>query len=338
MQELMRLCRQYLPQTLVGEQSFEEHLAVARQLPPYFSDDFGHEIYLDRPDDRAGISFMVRPGTSGWDFLCGRKEGTGRQLFEKPAWQRVRDFCLAAEHPSDWPETALRHIWFEFDIDADQMIIPDIFISLKRSQATPAVVENMIGFTAAQFGDLNFLNNVPALAPCLKSVHEGGLLNFGLMLARTFNGVRLEIFFPEGMESLYAYLENIPWPGSLTDLKKQVSWLDPVQANTILQIDLGQSVLPKMSIYLNLGEEKAAVFDMLAWGKIISSFEGQGLILPAKKEALLGFPGGTRELLGVDFVLLRGLSHLKIIFDGGDFLRAKGYFGFSCKEPFRVDN
>lgn len=328
----MQLCRQYLPETLVGEDSFEEHLAVARQLPPYFADDFGYEIYLDRPDSRAGVSFFVRPKTSGWDFLCGRKASAQNVLFAKPAWERVRDFCLAVENEADWFPQALRGIWFEFDIDAGQTIKPDIFIALQRFEVSTPVAEKMIVFAAEQLGNTDFLNNAPALVPCLQQIPVGsGVLNFGLLLARNISGVRLEIYFPQGLAALYTYLEQISWPGSLKDLRTQTNWLATIPALPVLQIDLGQSVAPKMSIYLQSRGEKIAGMDRDYWSKLLSPFVTKGLCLPTKQMALLGFSGGTREVLGIDFVLLRGLSHAKITYGGPSSLWAKGYFGFMCQ-------
>ncbi len=329
----MRLCRQYVPEALVDEASYALHLAIAGQLPPYFADDFGYETYLDRPGGQAGISFFVRPGRSGWAFLCGRKGEAFHHFFVNPAWQRVRHLCLEADELESY--TALRGLWFEFDIDADQIIVPDIFISTHRKAASAANIRKMIEATAAVFGRSDLSAELPRLRNCLEQVPEKSVvLNCGLLLARSFAGVRLEVNFPRKLDPLFAYLDKIAWTGSTADLRRRLGWLREIHADYILQIDLSESILPKLSIGLELLDQKISGMDKVRWGELFSTLEKQGLCNPVKGEALLTFPGGTREFMEIEFLLLRQLSHVKIIYQFQEALRTKAYFGFVSKDTW----
>lgn len=324
MDALVDLCLARMPAGLTSPADSLRHRRTAARLPITFSELVGFETYIDRPTPVMGMALTTRVASAGWRYLCG--DGAGEPSSpDHPVWRRLQDFCRWAEGAASGAAAQTGGIWSEFDVDAEQNLVPDIFIDVQETPlqgpGAVATVQQMAQRLLAD--DLTSIH--APLIRTLEAIERGGVVFLGFMLARPQPGVRLVISQAGGMEQIYRYLAAVDWPGSLEKLARATAWLDEGAAHCVLQVDVATEVKPRLSIELH---SKLEPFDRAGWGALLQRFADRGLCCPEKATALTTFPGGTQEVWGLPFHLIRQVNHLKIVYEEGRPMRAKGYFYF----------
>lgn len=327
--QLLTLCQKRLPPGLVVPEAVTALLHIGQQLPILFADCLGFETYLEPSRPTAGLYMCVAPQSPGWQFLVAPDSVSSPGLLAQPVWQRIRKLCRAMDglegETSDW----ITGLWLEFDVDSAQSVIPDIFLSPNRQRPDTQQVQTLAELAIEKLQEMKLSSVTPTLTTYLERLPSGSaVIHLGVLLGRAQRGVRLVIRFPKQVDALYTYLARVDWPGAVGDLQTATAWMAGMADSYNLQIDLAETLAPRISIECCLAGQAIWGMDQSRWSALLDAFAAQGLCPSARREALLTFPGGTHEMLCLWLVLLRQLSHAKVIYQPGHFVQAKAYFQY----------
>lgn len=262
-----------------------------------------------------------------------------------PVWQFFQEFCQEWVAPTSFLHQSVKDVWLEFDVDGppSQVPVPCIFLLLNQesvsdTQALISVARRILNDRATTQFESN-------LRLCADSLPEGAQITYiGAMLSRPTNTVRLNLggISPQQLPD---YLEKIGWSEPTNTLESLVSTLsDLVDEIRLFDIDVGDTVLPKIGLECFFRKQPK---HEPRWQTFLDHLVEWGLCTQAKKNAFLAWPGYTQRnqapelwpsnLNPVDLFLgsralsifVRRLSHVKIVYQPGTPLEAKGYLGFS---------
>lgn len=306
------------------------------------------------PVERAGFECRLGETLAALDMSLNlRRDQRSARAFREhggrgPWWETLRRLLRAVEDSATPLHDALREMWLEFDLidtgEADQLTIPCVFATFHKKEIAPiAALE--------QFLDLSLDGAAPAaispaLRGCLDHLPAGGFpLHLGAMLSRSGSGVRLAL---AGLATadIPDYLRRVGWPGSAERAGEVLTWLGPLVDRLCLNLDIGSRVLPGFKLEGYFLPARQREDEARRWRCLLDALVEAELCLPAKRDALLAWPGYNhqgqegspwpRNLAAlarhlspaVAPVFLRTLNHVKLSHEEDRPLTAKAYFGF----------
>jgi hypothetical protein len=153
----------------------------------------------------------------------------------------------------------------------------------------------------------------------------------GLMLSRGVQAVRLCVFdIP--VEELPGYLDRISWAGDRGSLARHMDAFRPHCDFVGLHFDVGAEVFPHIGVEPNFKSSSWSRQPHLEarWRGLWDALSDFGLMAEAKREAL-GIWTGHQHVADQEnaMLLLRGLSHVKVVIAGDGRASAKAYFGIA---------
>jgi len=341
-----RLCH-----NLVSEACFERILTIARWLPPWLN--CGFECHLNAPE--KSVDFLVLAHDRTLDCsLPGLDPASDLANFisAHPIWSRIKDLCISCNTPGSLLEESLTDIWWEFDLHTTSptYLIPNVFMGTREVPTgtdLSAVRAASTRYRRVMGAALSQLVSPALTAEPLTTATEcyermgGEAVGFevGVMLARETKLLRL---FMRNVpkDRLGDCLVTLGWPGSVEKLEDCLSGLLELADCVGLDIDVGESISPKVGIELGFGRRilPAQGKEHEKWVRLFDALVSAHLCLVAKRDALVGWPGGARLTTNYDlqwkgfrlsdYPIYRALSHIKIVIEPGQPLSAKAYFGF----------
>jgi len=153
----------------------------------------------------------------------------------------------------------------------------------------------------------------------------------GVMLSRKLQVARLCIFDLPRSEML-AYLSRVGWKGPADDLQNYVDIFSQHADFIGLHLDIGEEVYPHIGVEPNFaaGSWARQPHREPRWFGQFEKLTELGLLTPEKKQALLDWIGYQKLSFGEQEILvLRGLSHIKVVIRPGAKPIAKAYFGIA---------
>ncbi len=331
--------RESLPASLVDDAGYARLAAVAERLPLDLTTFWGFECPLSRPDAVADILFHTAKGSLGHRLLAGQTASSLDAFCDgsSPCWQALRAFARLWAEPDHPFYAHVYNIWLEFDTGAassaaeaaDLFRQPNVFFGLNAKpddhDALLRVVPNALDVLSGGKAD------TCGLAPLIESLPAGGrLFQIGLMLARSGRGLRACVD-QLGIELVPEWLTGLKWQGDVEALSDFLRRLAPLQHSMAVDLDVThEGVAEKVGLecYVNRRAD-----DPSQWPRLLGFVEDIGLCLPEKRRDLLDFPGSTRPPtrprtsdVGVVYLdITRAIHHVKLAFDGGRAVEAKGY-------------
>jgi hypothetical protein len=150
------------------------------------------------------------------------------------------------------------------------------------------------------------------------------------MLGRPGTGVRLSVSMPA--DELRGYLTRIGWPSSV-GVESLLATFAPPAGRVHVEFDVGEVIGPQLGIVLSPSDP---VDDAGRWHGLLARLMENALCTPAKRAALLKWPGVTNETpsaRGHLCSLQRAVSHIKV--SGGPRRRpeAKAYLTVTPRLP-----
>ncbi len=342
--EYLRLAEPHLAPSLVSPTALEHIGHIARLLPPVTVSGFECRLGQDEALADFGVRLLATDGSRA--VLAGR-EGTDFSLPDSlrahPVWERLRRFGARWDEPGTLLHEEIRDVFLEFDVDGapPQVPIPSFFIEYaheahRRLEALEESLALLWGEPLAPAVRARVVACVEALPP------ETRVSAVGAMFSRRFDGVRL-CFHGLGPDTLPDYLERVGWPGERAAVEELLARVSGRMERLTLCLDVSATVLPKVGVECHLSESLYEA-DSERWALLLQRLVEQGLCLPAKRDALLGWlghthtrshpeslPGNLRALsarVGPDAlpVFLRRINHLKLVLQPGQPPEAKAYF------------
>jgi hypothetical protein len=342
--EYLRLAEPHLSPHLVSPEALAHIGRIARLLPPVSASGF--ECRLGRTEALAdfGVRLIATDGSRA--VLAGR-EGADftlpSSLLADPLWERLRRFGARWDEPGTLLREEIRDVFLEFDVigPPPEVPIPSFFI--EYVDAAHRRLEAMEESLALLWGEPLTPAVRERVVACLEALPPGARVSaVGAMFSRRFDGVRL-CFHGLGVDTLPEYLGRIGWPGDRAGLEALLAGVADRVERLVLCLDVGASVLPKVGVECHQAESLQEP-DAARWSLLLERLVEQGLCLPAKREALLGWLGNTHararpeslpgnlrarcEAMGTQAlpVFMRRINHLKLVHSPGERPEAKAYF------------
>lgn len=332
----------YIPAKLISGKNLRHIIAIASQLPGALASFWGFECRLGEEAPQGDFLLSVKAEEEGRAIVAGTHDNIklSESLRTNPVWNLACNFSQHWLDPTSPIYNKVDNIWLEFDVNGEPppIPIPSLFFG-----CSPAQVENT-GITLAKaepeshqwvtetalkilLGDSLSGKMKQKLWECLVALPtDAYVFQIGMMLGRKSDLIRLCVrnISPE---DIIVYLEQIGWTGSIDFLQTTISELASFAARIDLDLDVGNSVLPKIGLECYLeGQPRSEP----KWQAFLSYLVEKALCLPDKKDALMGCPRyisvsseklGARKWSG----FVRGLHHIKIVGNGERVIEAKGY-------------
>jgi hypothetical protein len=359
LEQLLRPLAPSMPAELISAESLAEIGAIARVLPNTVTSFFGFECRLGETAPRADFLLSVLPEPGG-AILAGRSSlgDLPEGICRHPVWSRLRAFCSRWTTPGSPLHDRVENIWLEFDVEGSPLPVPvpSVFFGPRGGIGPPLHDDSVLPSDEAPYrwltreGLASLLGRmVPShlergIFDCLDALPAGArVFQVGAMLARPSDAVRLCIA-KVSRDQIGAYLHRVRWPGSADEIRSLLTFLGPFADFFVLDIDVEEGVRPKIGLECYIYGFKQPAQEP-RWQDLLDALVEQGLCVPAKRDALLTWPGFERadaapdlwpgnlllasRLLGprVSSALSRTLHHVKISHEPGRPLEAKAYLG-----------
>jgi hypothetical protein len=323
---------------------------VSGVLPPIYRGGF--ECRLEAHDPQLDLQQCILP-TDGEPaafaaLLASEEYSAGVPL--SLAWVAVRRLCEEWSREDSPLGEALRDLWLEFDAPAAlpsrlTQLTPSLFSGVgdwsKPPEASWTAAATVLPFLAQDRDPAPLLAGLAwCRAACAEAVR---IDHVGVMVGRESAGCRIHLVGVR-LEAMGDVLHSIGWPGDPIVVQRLAGKLLEFVDSILLCLDLAEAVRPRLGlecVFSPSPETDSRLPELLA--HLVES----GLCSSSKQAALLRWPGWllpsesvtpwpasliARELrqpptrLGA---FARRWSHLKLIHEPGQPLRAKAYLYFA---------
>ncbi|WP_017720752.1 hypothetical protein [Kamptonema formosum] len=298
-----------LPPDLVSRKALCELYTAAESLPP-FSDAI-LECRLGAGASQVDLAvFLPNPSIKLPDTVPNH-----------PVWGRFQKLFQEWADPNSDLHHSVNAMWLEFDVGdpPSTLPIPCVFLHLEEAAGCQAqsLLEMALKLLDSQVPP-HLDSNLQLCAGTLPAAAKFTCI--GAMLSRQSRNVRL---IAKGISpvQLPVYLAEVGWAGSVKELEGIIPQLSIVVDNIDLSFDVGDTIPSRIGLecyVANAGPKEPR------WQLFLDSLVSSGLCTPAKRNALLAWPGHDRQGFGLFFRLT---AYIKIVCRQGSPLEAKAYLG-----------
>lgn len=301
-------------------------------VPRSGTDYLGFEARLGEEDGATDCALNLSAAAPGWltDGMPGAPAPVGAE------WDRIRAFLALWVESGMPPLGDMTRVWLECDMASAPALLPNLMFGYWPRGHEPMRTRAWLLDRA-----------IPAalgapLPPVTRGLLEAGLdacarandFQIGLMSARALPAVRLCVFdLPDhALEDLVA---AIGWRGDVGQVAALVAALRPHADFVGLHFDLAGVALPRIGIEPGFVASSWRRQPHLEprWTGQFDVLQDIGALAPAKRAALRAWPGHAQVMLdGQPMVLLRGLSHLKLVLKGDGSTEGKAYYGIAVRD------
>jgi hypothetical protein len=333
MEDYLKVITPHLHSDLVTPKALS-HLQTLAQILPSFS--------------YAGFECRLIDSSDTVDFLFSLP----RRVLNIPAlflthfaWQRLHTFCNEWIEPSSFLYNGVNNVSLEFDIEGpiSQVPVPSLFTEINRKMDRVDTLRQM-SLIMKRFKHPFSQKMESNLQLCLHALPEGGrIIYLGLMFSRPTQGIRIVV---EGLKAqqILPYLVEI---GCLDSANKRFENIIPTVSNLVDSIgfigfDVSETIHPHIGLECFFEKQP---LDEPRWESFFDYLIAQGLCSPAKRDALLAWPGVFQKDSAPDLwpisqwsdaffsnqassIFFRKLNHIKIVYHPEKPLTAKGYISF----------
>lgn len=326
----------HLGQPLASPVARERLRRLAALLPPIHSVLL--ECALAGPSDRVDLSQCVVPRGFERDLVARHLVRTIdlAPAHRRAAWQRIAAFHQQWLEPASPLHAAIPHMWWEFDLAAEdaQLPVPSVFLAGPRPPGSVPGLP-LLELAGQAIATLHGQPPPPAAALCAMALPPGAQIShLGVMLSRPEPHVRINVG-GLGLPGILHYLATIGWPGMGGPIPAALLPLGHLQLSWVLTFDVTDRVGPRIG--LELFPATAAAVHALHAGLV-----QVGLAEPDKLHALEAWPGhDSAETSPVPWpeelallamaggpqpdALVRSVNHLKLVILPHAVTQAKGY-------------
>ena len=298
------IATRHVPPVLVAGPARERVLRVAGRIPAALTRAAYLECRLLPGPEPVDLIFRVE--RAGAEILAGRHPGVdpSRLLACGPAWRAVADFCRAWLD-GDGPEWALvRHLWLELDLDdpglpgAPPLPQPSVFVAFDddatAALGTDAVLDLVARVVRPLAPSAMDADTRARLRGVLERRPPGAAVPYaGVMLSRPRQAVRVYLSRVPGA-AVPGLLNEVGWPEDQGRMAAEVvAVMRDAGAPEVgmLHLDvLEDALLPRLGVEYTL-ERRAQIRGRVAERAFLDALAERGLCEPARRDALLAWPG-----------------------------------------------
>jgi len=327
-----------LSPALAGTKARSDLMEIAKNLPP-----IGRGVFECRLEDGSSQVDLIQSIAVGIEELSWleRHIAGNDKLASNPVWVRISDLSSMLTESFF---NGVRAMWLEIDAVSlgSSPVIPSVYLRLNPEDSS-----HDRAYSAAEDA-LEILLGRPRPFPGLRSCwtsDNARIIHIGAMMARHEDDTLRVVFKPRHSEGILPFLQQIGWSGPSDEVEALTSWLHSFASHIdmLVQADVG----PKASSRIGLecawraGPENDNINIALLDGLVKSCICSQ-----EKRDGLLAWPGCTdptsiqdpwpdqliieslQNPLNWFSLFERQVSTIKIIYQPGRRLKAKGYLWF----------
>ncbi len=320
---------------------------LACRLPPITP--AGFEFRLVSNEGQVDLLQCIEAHNNEPALLLEHLRSTG--LAAEPAWRRLYEFCVAWADAATPLHKAVHDIWLEFDLDEQAMTspqafaapIPSVFFGFHRTLPAPdrlAAIDFALPLLLGMELPPLLRDN---LTRCFENMPEGAIVShIAVMLARAVGAVRVNVQYAR-LEQIEPYLTQLGWQSSVRRFEPSLERIYELVKFVTLCLDIGETIYPRLGLECSSHSIPNRVADLTP---LLDDLVERKLCTPEKHDALLRWEGIasptttnlpwpehliTRSLIEPPesfSIIGRRLSHIKLGFQPGRPVEAKGYIGF----------
>ena len=341
MAELLAHFRDKVSPLLIGDPIWDRILKCAHNLPITMgANPFGFELPLHERETFADLGVSLASGTRSALFFEKLAED---DKHHKTATALTTLFREMEAKNSALREIAGRKVMLEYDIgfdDKNEIAEPGLFL---RPGERPIIGAN------AQESDVHLLTD--SLVSCVgweaknderKNVNRAYLAqpedtrmdSFGVFPSRT-RSIRLAVMGFKSENQISAYLQNLNWPGEISAVREVISRFKErvsivrTGANIDVQEDgIGPTLGLTLIVKQRYTKDSRYWLDGLTdWDPFLDALAHESIVIPSKLEALADWVTRPTTLFAKSgqFILLRGIHHIKLVLMGDRLTKVKAY-------------
>jgi hypothetical protein len=245
---------------------------------------------------------------------------------EAAAWRGLERLLALLATPTSPLHDSIWYFWLEFDVASPPPAVPlpNVFCNLRPGAPDLTV---MAAAAEAVWGEPPPAATVRCLARCVELLPSGSwLFNIGVMVARRSASLRL-VLRRLGMAQIVSFLRAIGWPGQPEALVALVSPAAEHADHLWLHVDVASGVQPRLGVEYHLAGPLRETRS--GWSRLLDRLVESGLCLPAKRDALLQWPGYSSETLDEPCLLERRINHVKVAYEPEGPREAKVYLSLT---------
>lgn len=339
-----------IPEQLISPQNYEKIKNIAKYFPGEITSFFGFETQIGNKTADSDFLFAISSKNGEREAFAELldKDNFSELISKYPEWQRIKNFTSKWIDPSSPLNRKILGLWFEFDTSNSIMNdpLPNIFFhpeSIKSADDKKISEYKWITRDAIPLitGKTIQDNVEKKIIECIKKLPgESAIFQIGMMMSRSPEEIRLVVKRIKSNE-VVPYLKDIGYNKDLSEIASFLYKLDEYINRIVLHFTVGKSVHQKIGIEISFYPDM--YHQELGWNKVLEYLVENGLCLPEKQQALLQFPGVENDDKFEGFnmyipkakivnpnsteILVRYLSHIKILYEPGKKLKAKAYSG-----------
>lgn len=321
----------YLDPNLVSQVALSAIETVAGVLPDSHSISFGFEIRLWDKTSDADFCFKI-PGPHPAETLSQLLNGPNASaaIRDNPVWKHLESFGARWSATESLFRTVEQDLWLEFDSDQcrSKTPIPGAFFRIRDllrhgEDGWRAILEG----TSALIGSPISPELARRLSLCLRGLPETAYGDhIGMMFSRPGDLVKVS---GAGFDDTGAldYLSRIGWDGAAERLGSFLAETTPMVDWLAITMELGPDVRKRIGIEYHQSWEKRFLSNT-PWRTILEYLVERGMCLPAKRDALVAWPGTSRHRFDREqweSLILRTIDHIKITCSPEGEIEAKAY-------------
>ena len=323
-----KMMNPFVSKSLVSHKDFSDIVNVADRFPSGLTNFLGFECHLNGNEVRTDWSLAISgEGNSRCALADFLNDGDFPiSFFEKYEWTQIRDFARLWANPNSILYNKVLGTWLEFDMpeSLSSIPVPSVFFNpsningytaghpYKYEWFTQSAIPILIGRPLTKTMRCN-------VNKCIQKIPVGAsLFIVGVMLSRTKSLIRMSVQF-YNPNKILPYLKEIGWSDDGGTFNSLIDDVISTNVNRfVLDYDVGDNIGNEIAIECSFYPSR--YYKEKNWEEFIFHLTEKGLITKDKRDALLMFPGA--EYNGS---LARYITHVKIIYERGQPLKAKAY-------------
>ena len=341
MRDLLGRFRGRISPVLIGDTEWERILECASRLPITMgAQPFGFELPLHDARPVADFGVSLASGNRSGDFFEERARTDETDETARAVGRLFREM--------EAPDSALREIvgrklMLEYDIDSapdSKNSLPGMFLRPnERTLSGGAGLQNDVGIVVDALVSCVGWEKIAAERENAERVYlaqpeDTRLDSFGVFPSRE-RTIRLAVMGFKSQGEICSYLENIGWPGRLSAVDALISRFkeraDIVRTGANVDVreeGVGPTLGLTLIVKQRYTKDSRYWLDGLTdWDPFLQALRHENLVVPEKVEALADWVSKPTTLFAKSgqFLLLRGIHHIKLVISGDQLRQAKAY-------------
>jgi hypothetical protein len=325
----LELVEPHLHPALVHPESLTRIRRVAHALPIFAVGFFGFECRLGAQGGPTDCALSLTP--DGARMLAGRHPSAPPAELQTGTWPRIRRFYQEWGDTRSTPYTDAACTWLELDTGEDAQEPNLLFGYWPRATH----IQRPVPWLLDRILPMLFGGPIPpglraTLSRCLEA-RPAEDFQIGVMLSRALGAVRLCVF-DVPPEEAPDYLHRLGWTGPIEEVRRYLDLFQPHADFIGLHLDVGERIFPHIGLEPGFTAGPWARQPHLEprWHGQLGQLVELELCTREERAALLAWVGYQRQPgESEEVVLLRGLSHVKLVLRPGAGPAAKAYFGIA---------